>query len=93
MGNNQNQSTPLCDPDCWHYSVFGGVQGCGQKDGDYGGWPEPIEPGEQCLYPNNRNICPGVIISSMGLCAALEGAVIKGGPHDNTKLVKLLTGS
>jgi hypothetical protein len=29
----------------------------------------------------------------MGLCSALEGIVIKGGPGDNTALVQILTNS
>jgi len=82
----------LCSGDCWHYSVFGGVEGCGQREEETGNpWPEPIEPGQKCLYPNRREIYQSFIMSSMGFCAALEGAVIKGGSDDNTKLVKILT--
>ncbi len=97
MNYNQTsneQSKPPCHQDCWHYDVFGGVEGCGQEQGGWGGWPEPIEPGQACLYPEKRNMS-GVIfvMSGLGFCAALEGTVIVGGEHDNTKLVRILTGS
>lgn len=80
-----------CSVDCWHYSVFGGVEGCGKKNGSYGGWPEQIKLGERCLYPSERDVGrPGMVVSLFGVCVALEGAVIQGGPHDNTKFVRML---
>lgn len=90
---NKQKSKPLCHIDCWHYDVFGGEEGCGQRHGGWGGWPEPIKPGQECLYPKKREICKPILIDTMGLCAALgDGVVIKGGPHDNTHLVQILTG-
>jgi len=83
-------SKPLCSEDCWHYGVFGGTEGC---EAVHTPWPELRQPGEKCLYPDKKDICPSVIIDTMGFCAALEGEVIKGGPHDNTQLVKMLTSS
>ena len=93
MAYDKNQPKPFCHEDCWHYDSFGGVEGCGQRNGGYGGWPEPIKPGEKCLHPEDRDICKPVIVSLQGLCAMLEGAVIQGGPHDNSQLVELLTSS
>ena len=88
------KSETLCSGDCWHYAVFGGVEGCGQREEETGNpWPEPIEPGQKCLYPNKRDICQSFIMSSIGFCAALEGQVISGGANDNTNLVGILIGS
>jgi len=87
-----NQDKPLCSGECWHYDVFGNAEGCGQKNGGYGGWPEPVKPGELCLHPESRQICASMCVSLVGLCAALEGEVIIGGPGDNSHFVKLLTG-
>lgn len=83
---------PLCSGDCWHYSVFGGDEGCGVQDELSGNpWPELIEPGEECFYPEKRSICKPVLVGDLfSLCAALEGDVIKGGPYDNTKFVQML---
>lgn len=90
----EKEPKPLCHDDCWHYGSFGGEEGCEQKHGGYGGWPEPIQPGQECLYPKKKDIVkPSHIGSFQGLCAALEGSVIEGGPHDNTQLVEILTGS
>lgn len=89
----KNQKKPLCDYDCWHYDSFGGEEGCGQEHGGWGGWPEQIEPGEVCLHPEKRIICEPIQGSMSGFCAALEGVAIKGGPHDNSLIVKLLTNS
>ena len=95
MKNYQNQQRPPCNADCWHYSVFGGEEGCGQREEKTGNpWPEPIQPGESCLHPEDRDICEPIYVGSvLGLCAALEGEVIKGGPHDNSSIVRLLTNS
>ena len=82
---------PPCSANCWHYGSFGGTEGCEYLAGDYGGWPEQIKPDEKCLYPEKREIHEPIVISSQGMCAALEGAVIKGGPHDNTTFVQMLT--
>ncbi|MBD3252629.1 hypothetical protein GF386_02770 [Candidatus Pacearchaeota archaeon] len=41
---------PPCHEDCWHYDCFGGKEGCGQHHNGWGGWPEEIEPGQECLY-------------------------------------------
>ena len=89
----ETQTKPLCHEDCWHYNVFGGVEGCGKQESENGNpWPEPIEPGEKCFYPKKRDIVKPIYIGSVqGLCAALEGTVIEGGPNDNTSIVKLLT--
>ena len=86
---------PVCDVDCEHLGSFGGVDGCQQQEEVTGDpWPEPIQPGEKCLHPADRNICQHYFtVSMLGLCAALEGAPIVGGPHDNTELVKTLTRS
>ena len=82
---------PPCHEDCWYYDVFGGVEGCGQRHKGWGGWPEEIKPGEDCLYPSKRDVCkPVLVVSNIGLCAALEGAVIKGSPNDNTAFVEAL---
>ncbi|MFH1585598.1 MAG: hypothetical protein ABIB79_02435 [archaeon] len=75
------------------YTVFGGEEGCGQEHDGWGGWPEKIKVGDECPYLEKRSICKPVVMDFMGLCATLEGEVIKGGPHDNTKLVKFLTDS
>lgn len=94
MVYDKNEPKPLCNEDCWHYDVFGGEEGCGQHHGGWGGWPEPVKPGEECLHPEERKICKPIFVgSALGLCAALTGDVIKGGPHDNTLIVKMLTGS
>jgi len=93
MGRDEvykEESKPPCHEDCWHYDTFGDVSGCGQAHGGWGGWPEPIEPGQGCLYPEKRNICEPIIVDSVGFCAALEGSVIGGGLHDNTQLVERL---
>lgn len=83
---------PLCSSDCWHYDVFGGKEGCGQWHGGWGGWPESVRPGEPCLHPEQRKICEPLYVGDLlGLCNALEGTIIEGGPHDNTSLVTLLT--
>jgi len=85
---------PLCDDNCWHYSSFGGEEGCGQHHGGWGGWPEPIKPGERCLHPEDRDVSEPIYVGSfLGFCAALEGAVIEGGPHDNTQVAGILTNS
>ena len=56
----ETQTKPLCHEDCWHYNVFGGVEGCGKQESENGDpWPEPIEPGEKCLYPKKRDIVGG----------------------------------
>ena len=94
MKNYQDQQRPPCNADCWHNDVFGGEEGCGQRHGGWGGWPEPIKPGEPCLHPEERDICEPVYVGSvLGLCVALEGKVIEGGPHDNSSIVRLLTNS
>jgi len=95
MNNYQDKQRPPCNVDCWHYGVFGGVEGCGQRENKTGNpWPEPIELGEPCFHPEDRDICEPVYIGSvLGLCAALEGEVIQGGLHDNSSIVKLLTNS
>ncbi|MFA5992478.1 MAG: hypothetical protein WC796_02095 [Candidatus Pacearchaeota archaeon] len=84
---------PLCDVNCWHYGSFGRVDGCERNTDDYGGWPEPIEPGQKCLYPDDKRICQPVIISLLGLCAMLDGVVIEGGVNDNTHLAQMLVGA
>lgn len=88
------KSKPLCDGDCWHYSSFGGVEGCGVREEEGNYWPEEIQTGDKCLYPEKKDVCEPVFVGSiLGFCAALEGTVIDGGLHDNTKLVKMLTNS
>ena len=53
----KKEQAPPCSGDCWHYSVFGGVEGCGQRETKTGNpWPEPIEPDEPCLYPEENMI-------------------------------------
>ncbi len=79
---------PLCHEDCFYYGCFGGVEGCDVQNG--GGWPEQIEPGQRCLYPNERSVSKPIIISSLELCAALEGvprADSNGQPAGFTKLL------
>ena len=95
MNNYDQSNPPACHENCWHYGVFGGVEGCEAKNELEGNpWPEPIEPGQKCLYPDKRDVKKPLFIGSMvGLCAALEGEVIIGGPADNTQLVQLLVGS
>jgi hypothetical protein len=87
------EKTQECHGDCWHYGCFGGREGCEQKNGGWGGWPEQIKPGEKCLHPEDRDICKPVLVSSlMGVCDALAGQTVMGGPGDNTQLVEILTG-
>ena len=58
-----------CQEECFHYGMFGGVEGC-----DAGRFHEQIQPGQECLYPKHRNICQYVgSFSFLELCAALEG--------------------
>jgi len=90
--SENEEANPLCHENCWHYGNFGGVEGCEQVHGGWGGWPEPIEPGEECLYPEKRDVFEeSFSMSTQGFCAALAGEIIEGRSHDNARLVKLLT--
>jgi len=90
--NYDKVKKPKCDGNCWHYGMFGGVGGCEALD-SWGSIHEPIEPGQTCLHPDKKEFGVDLgVVSAQGLCAALEGAVIVGGEHDNTQLVKVLTG-
>ena len=84
---------PKCDVECFHYGMFGGEGGCEALD-SWGSIHEPLEPGETCLYPKKKDFGIDLgIVSIQGMCAALEGAVITKGKHDNTKFVKVLSES
>ena len=92
MEDYQNQLTSPCNSNCWYYTSFGGERGCGQQESINGNpWPEPIQPGDPCIHPNDINVkVPVYVGSSLGLCEALGGNIIQGGPHDNTSIVRLL---
>lgn len=84
---------PLCEEDCWHYGLFGDQICCDAKD-SWGFYQEPITEGELCLHPDKKDTSPPTFTGSLlGLCAALEGSVIIGGPHNNQQLVQILMGS
>jgi len=84
---------PICDYNCWHYSLFGWVEGCDVLD-NWGSIHESVNHGELCLHPDKKDISPPTFVGSlMGLCAALEGGIIVGGRDDNQQLVQVLIGS
>jgi hypothetical protein len=56
---------PLCHEDCFYYGSFSGVEGCDVSNGNWGGWPEQIQPGQKCLYPRKRDICEPILVSSL----------------------------
>lgn len=64
---------PPCHEDCFHYGMFGWVEGC-----DAGRFHEKMQPGQKCLYPNLRHICKPIgTFSMLEICAVLEGTPIK----------------
>ena len=73
--------------------MFGGVEGCEALDHGYGFYHEPVEPGQNCLYPDRKTF-PDIsfTMSAAGLDAVLgeEPTIIVGGKHDNTKLISVL---
>ncbi len=58
-----------CHEACFHYGMFGGVDGC-----DASGFHEKMQPGQECPYPKSRAIGQYLgTFSFLEVCAALEG--------------------
>jgi len=91
--DTKNNESPVCDIDCFYAGgMFGGKHVCDALEECWGPG-EPVEVGEQCLHPVKRDFnYTSFTMSSIGFCDALAGAVVRGGEHDNSKLVQTLTG-